>query len=365
MGNDIRSMIATSSGRRPNASARRGAVLFFVALPAVLALGCGPSPLPPSATPTTVAGGPTTTSAPASGSSSSSTTSGTPVGTAAPAKAAVIVAAGDIVCQEPVTSPLDPADPKGGTCRDQATADLVSSIAPDAVLDLGDNQYETGKLDAYQGRYAKTWGRFKAVTHPAIGNHEYADQGNGYTAYFGAAAGETGQWWYSYDVGAWHVVALNANCDNVGCTADSPQGQWLAADLKAHASATCTVAYWHQARYSSGALHGDDVKVAPMWQILQDNGADLVLQGHEHNYERFAPQDANGAADAAKGLRSFVVGTGGKNHYEFGAPKPNSEVRNPDTYGVLKIDLQPTGYAWKFLPIAGQTFTDTGRADCH
>ena len=250
-----------------------------------------------------------------------------------------------------------------------------------AVLPLGDNQYDCGGLSAYLGAYDPTWGRVKAVSHPVPGNHEYktpaqapagtdcdpSGQAAGYFSYFGAAAGQPGKGYYSFDVGGWHLIALNSNCAQAGgCEAGSAQEQWLRADLAAH-PAECTLAYWHHPRFSSGATHGSQAFMAPIWQALYEGGADVVLSGHEHNYERFAPQTASGELDTARGLREFVVGTGGKSHnYPFQAtPIANSEIRNDSTFGVLELTLHDRSYDWKFVPEAGHTFTDAGSAACH
>jgi hypothetical protein len=173
-------------------------------------------------------------------------------------------------------------------------------------------------------------------------------------------AGEAGKGYYSYDLGEWHIIVINSV---IAVGAGSPQEQWLRADLAAH-PATCTLAYWHYPRFSSGTVHGSDPAMQPLWQALYDYGADVVLAGHEHNYERFAPQDPSGSADPARGIRQFVIGTGGYSLYPFGAPIANSEVRNNDTYGVLKLTLHPTSYSWEFIPEAGGTFRDSGDAPC-
>jgi acid phosphatase type 7 len=265
----------------------------------------------------------------------------------------VLAAAGDIACHpsKPVTAT---------TCHHQATSDLLGGDVT-AVQTLGDNQYDSGTLDEFNGSYDPTWGRVKARTHPAPGNHEYltADAA-GYHAYFGAAAGEPGKGYYSYDLGTWHIIVLNSEIPH---GAGSTQEQWLRSDLAADRSA-CTLAAWHRARFSSGANHGSDASFQPFWQALYDDGADVVLVGHEHTYERFAPQTPNGTADPARGIRQFVVGTGGAAHHGFGVPLATSEVRNGDTYGVLKLTLQAGSYTWRFVPEAGGVFTDSGSGAC-
>ncbi len=187
---------------------------------------------------------------------------------------------------------------------------------------------------------------------------------SGYYGYYGPAAGDPKQGYYSYDLGAWHIVVLNGNCSPVGgCGAGSPQEKWLRADLAA-SPAKCTLAYWHQPRFSSGE-HGSTSTYKPFWQALYDLGADVVVNGHDHDYERFAPQDPSGVADASKGIRAFVVGTGGAGQRAFSTIRANSEVRNTGTFGVLRLTLRPASYDWEFLPVAGKTFTDKGTTACH
>jgi acid phosphatase type 7 len=269
----------------------------------------------------------------------------------------VIAAAGDIACAS--------STPTSSTCHHRATSDLIAGSGFDALLDLGDNQYDVGALSAYNTYYDPTWGRAKPSTHPVPGNHEYGTaNAAGYFGYFGSKAGDPSKGYYSYDIGAWHVIALNSNCSNVGgCGSGSPEEQWLRADLAAHPAA-CTVAYWHHPRFSSGTEHGSDTTYTAFWQALYDGGAEVVLNGHEHNYERFAPQTGTGEADA-NGIREFVVGTGGASHYEFGTPIANSQVRNSTTFGILKLMLHPSGYDWEFVPEAGSTFVDSGSSACH
>jgi hypothetical protein len=248
---------------------------------------------------------------------------------------------------------------------DTATATLVEGM-PGTVATLGDNAYPEGRPQDFANCYAPTWGQFKDRTHPAAGNHDYmTPNAAGYFGYFGAAAGPEGKGYYSYDLGSWHVVVINSNCNDIGgCENGSPQQVWLKADLAKH-PATCTLAYWHHPRFSSGAEHGDDPAMTDIWQTLQNAGADVVLSGHDHDYERFAPQDADGTADPAHGIREFVVGTGGAGRYDFKAPEPNTEIRSNETWGVLVLTLKPAGYDWTFVPVAGGTFTDQGSAACH
>jgi hypothetical protein len=249
---------------------------------------------------------------------------------------------------------------------DEETAQLLDDIAG-TVFILGDNAYSDGKLAEFNDCYGPTWGRHKARTRPVPGNHDYHTSGAaGYYTYFGAAASPLDapctsdcQGYYSYDLGAWHIIALNSEIDH---DAGSAQEQWLRADLAAHQS-SCTLAYWHKPRFSSGK-HGNRTSVQALWDALYEYEADVVLNGHDHLYERFAPQDPNGQADPSRGIREFVVGTGGTNLYPFSTIEANSEVRNNTTWGVLKLSLHPTSYDWEFVPVAGQTFTDTGSANC-
>jgi len=264
---------------------------------------------------------------------------------------AVLIGAGDIA---------DCSDLAGA----EATAKLLEAN-PGTVMALGDLAYPNGTPDDFKC-YHKTWGRVKDRTRPAVGNHEFHSTGASYYfQYFGSAAGDPKTGYYSYDLGAWHIVVLNSECQQVGgCEAGSSQEKWLRADLAAH-PVGCTLAYFHKPRFSSGLNHGNDPEVGAFWQALYDYNAELILNGHDHDYERFAPQDPGGNADPKRGIREFVVGTGGKNHREFGIRKSNSEVRNNRAFGVLKLTLKTTGYDWKFIPEAGKTFTDSGSGSCH
>jgi acid phosphatase type 7 len=247
-----------------------------------------------------------------------------------------------------------------------ATAKLIEKI-PGTVVAIGDLAYPDGSDQNFADCYAPTWGRFKDRTRPAPGNHEYhVDGASGYARYFGPAGGDSTKGYYSYDLGSWHIVALNSECLEVGgCDPNSPQGQWLKHDLEQH-RAPCTLAYFHKPLFSSGAKHGNDLTVIPLWRILYGGSADIVLGGHDHDYERFAPQDPDGKLDNQHGIREFVVGSGGKNsHRAFGPPKANSEVRNADTFGVLKLTLHSSSYDWEFVPEQGKTFTDKGQGSCH
>ncbi|MGH7401544.1 MAG: ABC transporter substrate-binding protein [Candidatus Rokuibacteriota bacterium] len=247
---------------------------------------------------------------------------------------------------------------------DEATASLLDAIGG-VVFTLGDHAYDSGTSIEFAACYEPSWGRHKSRTRPAPGNHDYATSaGSGYFAYFGARAGDPAKGYYSYDLGSWHIIVLNSNCPDVGgCGPGSAQERWLRADLAAHPS-ICTLAYWHHPRFSSGP-HGSEAALAGFWQALYEQDADVALAGHVHNYERFAPQKPNGEPDPVGGLRQFIVGTGGASHHRFeGPPIANSEVRNDDTFGVLKLTLRATSYEWRFLPVAGAAFTDSGIGRC-
>ncbi len=262
----------------------------------------------------------------------------------------VLVGAGDIAsCKEE---------------GDEQTAALLDKI-PGTVFTLGDNVYPSGSAKQFAKCYEPTWGRHRSRTRPVPGNHDYRTRGAaGYFGYFGGAAGDPTSGNYSYDLGTWHVIVLNSNCGDIGgCGPGSRQESWLKADLAAH-PAPCTAAMWHHPRYSSGD-HGDDTDMRPMWKILYEAGAELVLSGHDHTYERFAPQNAFGRLDPERGIRQFVVGTGGKERYEWEKIDRDSEVRNNETFGVLKLTLRPDAYDWEFVPVAGSTFTDKGSDTCH
>jgi 3',5'-cyclic AMP phosphodiesterase CpdA len=239
---------------------------------------------------------------------------------------------------------------------------LINDLPEATVYTAGDNSQLNGAAEEFAAYYDPTWGAFKARTHPVPGNHDYKTPGAmGYYDYFGALAGPPGLGYYSYDLGDWHLVALNSE---ITMAKGSAQEVWLRSDLAASAK-PCTLAYWHRPLYTSGAVHKPAVATRPLFRALYDNNAELVLSGHNHQYERFAPMDPFGALNPARGIRQFVVGTGGASHYAFGPTQPNSEVRDNATYGVLKLTLHSNSYDWEFLPIAGQTFTDSGTAPCH
>jgi len=252
-----------------------------------------------------------------------------------------------------------------GSLGDEATARIVDSL-PGTVQLLGDTAYESGTPDEFAGCYEPSWGRFKERTRPAVGDHEYRTAGAaGYFGYFGSSAGDPAKGYYSYDLGSWHVVVLNSTCDQVGgCGPGSPQEQWLRADLALH-PVQCTLAVIPTPRFSSGNVHGNNAAVQPFWQALYDAGADVVLSGDEHVYERFAPQTPTGGADPDFGLRQFTVGTGGRMLYGFSSPLPNSEARYAGGFGVLELTLSPGTYTWRFLSEEGKTFSDSGSSTCH
>ena len=249
-----------------------------------------------------------------------------------------------------------------GSAGDEATANLLDTH-PGSVFTLGDNVYPNGTAAEFASCYQPTWGRHKARTRPVPGNHDYNTPGaTGYYGYFGAAAGDPTKGYYSYDLSSWHIVVLNSEID---ASVGSSQERWLRDDLTANPAA-CTVAMFHKPRFSSGTVHGSNTLMAPLWDALHDHGADIVLNGHEHNYERFGLQSSDGIADPVHGIRQFVVGTGGisQTSYLFGIPLPNSEVRHNNTRGLLALTLLPTSYAWEFIPEAGMTFSDTGSGNC-
>jgi acid phosphatase type 7 len=266
-------------------------------------------------------------------------------------QAAVLVGAGDIA---------DCADISGA----EATAKLLDAI-PGTVFTAGDNAYEGGTAEQFAKCYDPTWGRHKARTRPSVGNHEFHSGGaTPYFDYFGANAGDPKRGYYSYELGGWHIIVLNSECAEVGgCQTGSVEEKWLRADLQAHPAA-CTLAYWHKPLFSSGAKHGNDPEIKPFWQDLYAAHVALILNGHDHDYERFARQDPDGKPDSARGIREFVVGTGGKSHRPFAKPEAASEVRNADTFGVLKLTLHAHGYDWEFIPEAGKNFRDSGTGSC-
>jgi hypothetical protein len=246
---------------------------------------------------------------------------------------------------------------------DEATALLLDTI-PGTVFTLGDNAYEDGTAAEFANCYDPSWGRHRDRTYPAAGNHEYHTDGAApYYAYFGARAGDPDEGYYSYEAGAWKVIVLNSNAGRVGVEAGSAQEQWLRSELAASDRA-CTLAYWHHPRFSDGS-YGDDDRFDAFWQALYEYGADLVLVGHDHNYQRFGQLDPTGALDPAGGIRQIVVGTGGRFLYEVATPRAEVEAYDSETFGVLKLTLRHDSYEWEFVPVAGGTFTDSGSEACH
>ena len=278
-----------------------------------------------------------------------------------------VVAAGDLSC--------DPANEmfRGGHgsprwCRAEDTAALIDAIDPDVVIPLGDTQYDTGQLHDFRASYDRHWGKQLRRTRPVVGNHEYgaSPDADGYFTYFGDRAGRRGRGWYSYRLGSWHVVALNSNCLLVACGPGSAQYRWLDRDLRT-SRAACTLVAMHHPRFSSGP-HGDDPDLQllrPMWRLLYDRGAEVVLGAHDHIYERFAPMDPRGRKDQARGVRQFTAGTGGAEHYWIEQVRYASQVREVDTFGVLNLTLLDGSYRWRFAPVAGSTFSDQGSDGCH
>lgn len=317
-------------------------VALLLGLAAVAALVARPPTSPPPGTSPPATPPPTE-----SGTTQRPTETSAPSPNTVPVQAPVLVGAGDI-----------------GRCRDtsdEATAEIVART-PGTVFTAGDNAYPDGERQDFSACYAPGWGAFKERTRPALGNHDYGTPGAAaYFDYFGAAAGERGKGWYAFDLGTWRIYVLNSNCHRIDCDGDSEQVSWLRADLASHPSA-CVGAIWHHPRFSS-SRHGNSEEVAPFWEALHAAGATWVVSGHDHVYERFAPQNSSAALDPA-GIRQFVVGTGGANPYAFKSPQPNSEVRQTDLVGVIKLTLRAGRYDWEFLAAAGTPFHDKGSGTC-
>jgi hypothetical protein len=321
-------------------------VLLAAPVTPLPAPGQTPPPAPtPSPTPTPTPD-PNPTPTPTPGPTPS------PTPTPSPVAEAVLVGAGDIA--------------SCGLTADTATGKLVAAI-PGIVFTAGDNAYESGTAAEFRDCYDPAWGAVKGRTRPVPGNHDYVTSGaSAYYAYFGALAGDNGRGWYAYDAGAWRIYALNSNCTAAGvggCGPGSEQETWLLNDLAANPR-QCVAAIWHHPRFSSGD-HGNSTAMASIFTHLYNAGADLVLTGHDHNYERFAPIRPDGAIDTARGMRQFVIGTGGASLRALGAIQPSSEVRSSAAHGVLKLTLRASDYSWEFVPIAGRTFTDAGTTACH
>lgn len=269
------------------------------------------------------------------------------------AGAALLLAAGDIAeCENE---------------GDEATARILAAHPMATIATLGDNAYPHGTPEEFERCYGPSWGRYRSRTRPATGNHDYATpKARGHDEYFGERDGPSGRFYYSYGLGDWHVVVLNSDCWRIaGCGRDDPQARWMREDLRKHPK-RCTLAYWHRPPFSSGR-YGDPEnteRVRALWQVAVEEGVDVVLVGHEHSYERFAPMDGDGNSDR-DGPRLFVVGTGGGNLRQYERPPlPTTEVRNGNTWGVLRLTLRHRDYDWKFLPVPGSEFTDAGKATC-
>lgn len=244
---------------------------------------------------------------------------------------------------------------------DEMTARLLDDI-PGTVFTAGDNAYLSGKrMRNPFPCYSASWGRHRSRTRPVPGNHEYeGGYIDEYFDYFGSAAGDRGKGYYSYELGTWHILALNTVIET---GPSSPQGKWLAQDLASNRR-LCTLAYFHHPRFSSGP-HALTARAVALWKALADAGVDVVVAGHDHIYERFRPMDRNGNPDDHNGVREFIVGTGGASHYAIRRIAPNSEVRNNATFGVIRFTLHPSTYNWKFVPVRGSRFSDSGSARCH
>jgi hypothetical protein len=308
-----------------------------------------PSPsIAPAGSPAPASPAPPSSALPSSAQPSTAPTLAAP----AAAAPAVLIGAGDI-------SSCD--------SKDDSRTVAVLRRHPGTVFTLGDNAYPNGTRRDFARCYDPTWGAVKTRTRPVVGNHEYhTDAAAAYFDYFGAAAGPRGKGYYSYDAGEWHVVVLNSNCTTVsgGCRQGSAQQRWLRADL-ARSAKNCTVAMMHAPLFTSAATHPPATETRPLVQTLYDAGVEVLLAGHNHVYERFAPQTPRGRRDPAHGIREIVVGTGGAALYPFGATAPNSEVRQNDTFGVLRLTLRPGAYRWDFLPVGGGDFKDSGTGSCH
>jgi hypothetical protein len=342
----------------PTRLGARAAAIVAVVVLAVLAIWLtrdGRRQGPQASGDATASAGTTTarsSGAPTAGAAGSSPLGGSPAAQSAvpTGGAAILVGAGDIAA---CTS-----------TGDEATADLLDSIGG-TVFTLGDNAYEKGTADEFRRCYDPSWGRQLARTMPVPGNHDYATPGaSGYFGYFGAAAGDPAKGWYAYDRGAWRIYALNSNCIAIGgCDAGSPQERWLRNDLATNPRA-CVLAMWHHPRFSSGP-HGNDPSTQDLWMALYAASAELVLNGHDHDYERFAPQTPTGELDPDRGLVEIVAGTGGRSHYDFEMTRANGLVRNDKTNGVLRLALADGGWSFEFIPVPGSPFSDSGTGTCH
>lgn len=264
----------------------------------------------------------------------------------------ILLAAGDIA--------------RCGSPGDQLTANILGQYPNATIAPLGDNAYESGTITEYTSCYGPTWGVYNNRAEPIPGNHDYlTPNASGYFQYFGSIAGDPTKGYYSYNLGGWHMIALNSNCSQVGsCGVGSPQETWLRADLAANPT-QCSLAYWHDPFFSSG-MNGDDTEMRHLFTDLYTAGVDILLSGHDHDYERFAPQDPSGNLDTAHGIVQFVAGTGGGDHTALVYPlQPNSQASNDTTFGILKLALKSGSYSWQFIPVQGGSFTDSGSGTCH
>lgn len=243
---------------------------------------------------------------------------------------------------------------------DEATAQILDRYPNAPILTLGDNAYESGKITEFMNCFEPTWGRHKDRIYPSIGNHEYGTPGgDDYFTYFKREKPA----YYSFELANWHFIALDSNCTITLCTTESEQVRWLTADLHKLPADKCVIAYMHHPRFSSGK-HGNDDRLITIWQTLYDGGVDLVLAGHDHTYERIAPLSPDGYVNNTRGMRSLVVGTGGRGLYEFDEIVYGSEKRNNTVHGVLKLELFDGRYDYSFIPVAGQEFSDFGSGLC-
>lgn len=324
--------------------------------------------------------GSSASSAPSAPVEATGTTPETPVVQGAPAaEGFVVVAAGDIAC-DPKYPNFNGGQGTDAGCQQKATSDVALAAQPQAVLALGDIQYVHGTSRNYQKSYGPSWGRLESITDPALGNHEGGEGGDNtqYFDYFGIRAGDPSQGYYSLDLGSWHLVVLNSNCgryvfngDHAGCQKGSPQELWLKQDLATHPNA-CAMAMWHVPRFSSGGDHYSNASIdhtlTALWDDLYAAHADIILNGHSHLYERFAPLNPEGRVDAGRGIREFIVGTGGDNHANPREPLvQGNEYLNNNSFGVLKLTLQASSYSWQFerVKTPSATNTDSGTAACH
>jgi acid phosphatase type 7 len=349
--------------RKSKLSSPPGLILAIVAI--LLSACASPTSAPQAAAGLTSTVPPATSSAPytvtplpTAKPQATNTIQPTPTATAVPPTAtpapAVLIGAGDVVVC--------------GVDHDEQTAAIVEeqlALFPDATVFMaGDEVNESGRAVEYRNCFTPSWGRFLERIRPVPGNHDVmTDQGAPYYAYFGKAAGEPGEGYYSYDLGSWHIVALNSNCDVIACGKNSQQVQWLTDDLQKNQQ-PCTLLYWHHPRFGSG-IEGSVGLVSSFFRTAYEFGAEVILNGNDHDYERFAPQDPDGNLDLERGMREFVVGTGGAELRGWGTVKPNSEVRDNQTHGVILFELYPDHYTWNFLPSEGGVFTDNGSGTCH